>query len=512
MCKNHKGRMMKTLMMTCLLGAAALANAADLTYPIVDTGQIRCYNNTTEIAYPQADSAFFGQDAQYQGNQPAYRDNGNGTVTDLNTGLMWTQDPGSKQTWARARAGASRCRVGGCHDWRLPTIKELYSLILFSGTDPNPMSRSTSHERPYIATDYFQFRYGNPQSGERVIDAQFATSTKYRSTTMHGNETMFGVNFADGRIKGYPVGRRSSPSGRSEKTYFVLYVRGNPDYGKNQLVDNGDGTITDHATGLIWMKVDSGALKAGKDGAMDWQQALAFAEDLDYGGHTDWRLPNAKELHSIVEYARCPDVTHSAALDPIFEVTSIKNEAGKNDFPYYWTSTTHASLSRASAGVYIAFGRALGLMQDRRTGGKTCLDVHGAGAQRSDIKSGNRSRIPQGRGPQGDVMRTYNHVRCVRGGVAEANSTGPQIEMAHSPRVENRSQRPFQDRPGARPSGADFIRRLDRNGDGKVSRQEFDGPAQHFRQFDRNNDGYLSENEAPMGPPPPRGNRRRNRG
>ena len=42
--------------------------------------------------------------------------------------------------------------------------------------------------------------------GERVIDSQMATSTKYVSTTMRGNETMFGVNFADGRIKGYPAG------------------------------------------------------------------------------------------------------------------------------------------------------------------------------------------------------------------------------------------------------------------------------------------------------------------
>jgi hypothetical protein len=44
---------------------------------------------------------------------------------------------------------------------------------------------------------------------------------------------------------------------------------------------------------------------------------------------------------------------------------------------------------------------------------------------------------------------------------------------------------------------------LDRNGDGKVSRREFDGPAGHFRHFDRNGDGYLSADEAPHGPPPP---------
>jgi hypothetical protein len=64
-----------------------------VTYTIVDTDQARCYNNNTAIEAPKAGAAFFGQDAQYKGNQPAYKDNGDGTVTDLNTGLMWQSDP-----------------------------------------------------------------------------------------------------------------------------------------------------------------------------------------------------------------------------------------------------------------------------------------------------------------------------------------------------------------------------------------------------------------------------------
>jgi Ca2+-binding EF-hand superfamily protein len=48
------------------------------------------------------------------------------------------------------------------------------------------------------------------------------------------------------------------------------------------------------------------------------------------------------------------------------------------------------------------------------------------------------------------------------------------------------------------------VRRLDRDGDGKVSESEFDGPPQHFRDFDKNGDGYISEEEAPTGPPPRR--------
>jgi len=421
----------KKLIMLIILCYSAFTLAKE-TYTIVDTGQIRCYNNTTEIEYPKAGEQFFGQDAHYTGNQPAYRDNSDGTVTDLNTRLMWTQDPGSKKTFKQALAGISTCRVGGYDDWRLPTIKELYSLILFSGTDPDPMSRDSTSQQPFIDRKYFKFRYGNPDRGERIIDSQFATSTKYVSTTMRGAETMFGVNFADGRIKGYGLRR---PRGDGDKTFHVLYVRGNTSYGKNDFKDNGDGTVTDEATGLMWMKVDSGKLKAGKnkDGKLNWREALSWAENLEYAGYSDWRLPNVKELQSIVDYTRSPATTNSAAIDPVFQTTSFISESGQKDYPCYWSGTTHASLSRASTAAYVAFGRSFGWMRNRRSGQYTLMDVHGAGSQRSDPKSGDPSIFPHGRGPQGDVIRINNFVRCVRGGIAELRSTGPEIQMRQSP-------------------------------------------------------------------------------
>jgi len=283
-----------------------------------------------------------------------------------------------------------------------------------------------------------------------------------------------------------------------------MYVRGNQDYGKNDFYDNGDSTVTDNATGLMWMKVDSGKFKTGRNGAMNWGQALKWAEKLEYAGYNDWRLPNAKELQSIVDYSRCPDVTNSAAIDPVFEVTSITNEGRKKDYPYYWTSTTHVGFSRASAGVYIAFGRALGFMQDRRTGAKELMDVHGAGAQRSDDKSGDPSKFKTGRGPQGDVMRIFNYVRLVRGGKAEARTAGPKVEMKQTSQRPQRGAMSTEkggQRMGRAPSGDDFVSRLDKDGDGKVSKQEFDGPGDHFQRFDKNRDGYLSSDEAPQGPP-----------
>jgi len=375
-------------------------------FTVVDTGQTRCYGSAQEIPAPAEGEPFHGQDAQYAGNTPSYRDNDDGTVTDLNTGLTWQQDPGNKVTWEVAVAGADALDLGGHADWRLPTIKELYSLIDFRGVT----SRSAATSVPYIDTDYFAFRYGDASAGERFIDAQYCSATEYASTTMHGNATVFGVNFADGRIKGYPK-YRPSPAGWTAKTFFCLYVRGNTSYGVNDFVDNGDGTVTDRATGLMWMQEDSGSLGAGDgaDGKLDWQQTLEWAEDLTYAGHSDWRLPNAKELHSIVDYTRSPATTGSAAIDPLFHCTRTTGEDGQADYGFYWTSTTHLDGPMVGGqACYIAFGDAHGYMRG------WWLDVHGAGAQRSDPKSGDPSRFPFGRGPQGDAVRIYNLARCVR--------------------------------------------------------------------------------------------------
>ena len=65
--------------------------------------------------------------------------------------------------------------------------------------------------------------------------------------------------------------------------------------------------------------------------------------------------------------------------------------------------------------MYIAFGMGLGWMEmPPGSGNRQLLDVHGAGCQRSDPKIGDPADFPHGRGPQGDVIRIYNYVRCVR--------------------------------------------------------------------------------------------------
>jgi hypothetical protein len=168
--------------------------------------------------------------------------------------------------------------------------------------------------------------------------------------------------------------------------------------------------ITDLATGLLWAKYDS---KVG----LNWEEALKWIRQMNsenYLGHNDWRLPNVKELQSIVDYSRSPQITNSAAIDSIFECSEITDEGGKVNYPFYWSSTTHANMMHGSNAAYVAFGEALGWMQDPMSGEYRLLDVHGAGAQRSDPKTGDPSDYPYGHGPQGDVVRIYNYVRLVR--------------------------------------------------------------------------------------------------
>jgi hypothetical protein len=400
--------------------AVSSAQQTSTTFIIPDTGQNQCYdNNGTVIACPAEGEHLAGQDASYQTTQPAYQDNGDGTITDLVTGLMWQKTPGGKVTWDEAMADS--LTLGGYTDWRVPTIKELYSLMNFSGVT----SRDAASSTPYLDTTYFDFVYGD--ASERFIDAQYWSSTEYVSTTMGGDPTVFGVNFADGRIKGYP---RQSP--RGAMLNFVRYVRGTTSYGINDFVDNGDGTITDRASGLMWLQADSGS-------GLSWEEALNWCESLSFADYQDWRLPDAKELQALVDYTRSPDTTASAAIDPLFSVTAMTDANGQTNYPYFWSSTTHLDgMNPGDYAVYIAFGEALGYMEaPPDSGNYQLMDVHGAGAQRSDPKTGNPADFPAGHGPQGDVIGIYNYARCVRGGSSTSSPANqPASQGDHQPPQE----------------------------------------------------------------------------
>lgn len=398
--------------LTLGLVLADIGSSLVMAYTAVDTAQTACYDNRNEITCPAKGKAFYGQDAQFNKATSPFLNNNDNTITDTATGLMWQKSPDTngdgeinakdKQTYEQALAGAKTFRLNGHDDWHLPTIKELYSLIDFRGADPDPEASDSSNLIPFIDTQYFDFAYGDTKNHERIIDSQYASSNLYVSTTgPQKDRTLFGVNFADGRIKGYGLNFHGG-----DKTFFVMYVRGNSTYGVNDFVDNTDNTITDKTTGLMWAQDDSAK-------GMNWQQALAWVQTKNsenYLGHNDWRMPNAKELQNLVDYSRSPDTTNSAAIDPLFHTSTIKNEADQVDYPFYWSSTTHkaATQTPGERAVYVAFGRAMGKMDG------VWSDVHGAGSQRSDPKQGDPKDFAAGHGPQSDAIRINNYVRLVR--------------------------------------------------------------------------------------------------
>lgn len=342
--------------------------AAAVAYPLVDTGQSGCYDDSgAEIEAPQDGEAFHGQDAQFTGTAFDFTDNGDGTITDNNTGLTWQKTPdGTSFTWQGAMDYCESLELAGNDDWRAPKLKELFSISDFS------------HGWPYIDTGYFDL------AGQAVSkDEQYWADNFYLAGTTHGGQaSAFGVNHGTGHIKAYPA-ETPGPMGN-----YVRAVRGEA-YGVNDFVDNGDGTITDEATGLMWMRADTGT-------AVDWETALAFADSLTLAGHDDWRIPDVKELQSIVDYSGV-----LPAIDAGFSCTPIVNEAGDPDYGYYWTGTS-AYFGPDAPEYYYAWYVAFGFAVD-----PFGEDTHGAGAVRFDTKV---EGGPAGEGGE----RYYNHVRCVR--------------------------------------------------------------------------------------------------
>jgi len=156
----------------------------------------------------------------------------------------------------------------------------------------------------------------------------------------------------------------------------------------DSLIDNGDGTITDTDTGLMWMADDAGS-------AMEWKEALAYCENLTYAQYTDWRLPNVKQLQTIVDYSG----SYPAINQNYFTTTSLTDD---NPNYYYWTSTSayfNTESPTYEYAWYVAFGFAVG---------DDDSDSHGAGAVRFSPKSEDSTAECEG----GDNMT--NSVHAVR--------------------------------------------------------------------------------------------------
>ena len=104
---------------------------------------------------------------------------------------------------------------------------------------------------------------------------------------------------------------------------FILLLTFHSIVSSKPFTDNSDGTITDLKTSLEWQQQDDNSSKP-------WLTALSYCEGLEIGSKTDWRLPNVKELSSIVDYSKSPTIDETEFPD--------------TESTYYWTSTTVVSI------------------------------------------------------------------------------------------------------------------------------------------------------------------------
>jgi Protein of unknown function (DUF1566)/Secretion system C-terminal sorting domain len=285
-----------------------------------DTGQNLSYTTT------------FGEDNDYNINVPNYTNNSNGTITDNVTGLMWQQSDGGEMTHSNAIIYADILVLGGFSDWRLPSPRESFSIL-------------------------------NHQNNMPALNTSFFTNTTagywWTNTFELNSTTKVWVTNAGGGIGNKPISETISAGGTFKFHARCVRDVATPIVIANHFTDNGNGTITDNLTQLIWQKAPNANL-------FTWENAIAYAEGLSLAGATDWRLPNIKELQSLNDESKTNPSTNTTYFGTIgiknyWSSTSLPNQTTES---WYWNTqfgiTTYA-LKTASNYVICVKGNPLNL-------------------------------------------------------------------------------------------------------------------------------------------------------
>jgi hypothetical protein len=239
------------------------------------------------------------------------------------TGLMWGQQGDDTwMNWADPESYCGSLSLGGYTDWRLPTKKELMSIVDYGTSQP-----------PSIDTTYF------PGTGA----SHYVTSTPSACPFEAGSEWF--VGFGNGAVNSLFI----------DSDYNVRCVRGEqqPAHG---FTNNGNGTVTDKVTGLMWQRCSAGqqndAACSGTASGKTWQAAMDYCSGLSLAGHTDWRLPNVKELESITDDTSCNPAIDSDAFPGVSPSEAPEFAAAG----IYWSSTTYPYSTSNAQVVYFLRG------------------------------------------------------------------------------------------------------------------------------------------------------------
>lgn len=286
-------------------------------YLLPDTGQEECYNNLGAII----ECYYSGHDGGYSINPLSYTTNVDGTVTDNNTKLLWQQaDDNIARTWDDAVSYCQNLSLGAFTDWRLPNDRELISIVHYGEFEP---SIDTSIFYDTKASPYWTSK----TSGDNAFITDFGFGESY---------------YIDKSLVAY-----------------VRCVHGT-ELPFNHFVDNGDDTVTDLSTGLMWMK-------SGLPSHLypwDWQKSIYFCENVISDGYTDWRSPNIKELAAT--YGNCynwSSTTHNANPSYAYVTSSCYGQISSAEKLVDYHSTTCVR-----AGWGTMKGALQGIITDETTG------------------------------------------------------------------------------------------------------------------------------------------------
>lgn len=290
---------------------------------VPDTGQVGNY------------TAVFGEDSDYLLNTPQYSSNITGTVTDKITGLMWQKADGGEMTYEQAVLYCDTLTLGGFTDWRLPKSHELFGIL--------------HHEKNRPAMDTLVFTKTTAEYWWSV-DKQVDDNAKIWVTNAGGG---LGAHLKSETI-----------SAGGSKRIHIRAVRfvSDPAIIAQHFTDNGDGTITDVLSGLVWQKILS-------TNAMTWETALTYCENLSTANYSDWRLPNIKELESI---------NNVLGKNPSVDTSFFKGIKSAN----YWSSTT--LFGQTGKAWYMQTGYGL-ITYDDKTSGNYTIAVRGPVIQTANL-------------------------------------------------------------------------------------------------------------------------------
>jgi len=366
--------------------------------PIPATGQSRCYDvEGNEI--PCDDPMCPGQNGFYQTGCPPegrFVDHGDGTVSDTCTGLMWQKDTADTNgdgrvddddwlLWCSAGSYFDDSILAGYDDWRLPNVRELGSLVDFARPKPLIDPVFPTERRLYWSSTgggypawFVHFAFGVTANEIKAIGGGYHVRGVRRGD---GCSPETGDVNADGAVDltdavvflnhlflGAPRELRPLCASLLPDTAQMTCYHGNIEVSceettcrqdgfyetgcpiEGRFVDNGDGTVTDNCTGLMWQKdtdLNGDGQLVFRDDSLKWCESLSYCEDLTLAGYDDWRLPNVHELQSImVDFGVS---VGRSVLDPAF---------GNLSYQGGWSSTSLADVPTAAWGV--SFGAVIG--------------------------------------------------------------------------------------------------------------------------------------------------------